>query len=75
MNTIYNIAVFTARDQMKRKSFYLLLAVAIMFILTIRGCYRADYTVNSQQVDRSTIASSSRPRRTEIPSSTIQDTQ
>jgi len=56
MNTIYNIAVFTARDQMKRKSFYLLLAVAIMFILTIRGCYRADYTVNSQQVDRSTIA-------------------
>jgi len=56
MNTIYNIAVFTAKDQLKRKSFYLLLAVAIMFTLTVRGCYNADYTVNSQQIDRSAIA-------------------
>ena len=56
MNTIYSIAVFTAKDQLKRKSFYLLLAVAIMFTLSVRGCYNADFTVNSLQVDRSAIA-------------------
>ena len=44
------------RDQMRHKSFYVLLILSILFILTIRGCYDSGYTVNGKMVDTATVA-------------------
>jgi ABC-type transport system involved in multi-copper enzyme maturation permease subunit len=44
------------RDQMRHKSFYVLLVLSILFILTIRGCYGDGYTVNGKMVDSATVA-------------------
>jgi ABC-type transport system involved in multi-copper enzyme maturation permease subunit len=43
-------------DQMRHKSFYVLLSLSILFILTIRGCYDGGYTVNGKTVDNATVA-------------------
>ena len=56
MDKIFRIALDTIKDHLRRKSFYLLLAVAIVFILTIRGCYDADFTVNNRRIDPLTLA-------------------
>ena len=56
MNNVINITVYTMRDQMRHKSFYVLLALSILFILTIRGCYDDSYTVNGEVVDSATVA-------------------
>ncbi len=44
------------RDQMRHKSFYVLLGLSILFVLTIRGCYDGGYTVNGKMVDNATVA-------------------
>ena len=44
------------RDQMRHKSFYVLLGLSILFILTIRGCYDGGYTVNGKMVDSAVVA-------------------
>ena len=44
------------RDQMRHKSFYVLLGLSILFILMIRGCYDGGYTVNGKMVDNATVA-------------------
>lgn len=44
------------RDQMRHKSFYVLLGLSILFILTIRGCYDGGYSVNGKMVDNATVA-------------------
>ncbi len=44
------------RDQMRHKSFYVLLGLSILFILTIRGCYDSGYTVNGKMVDTAMVA-------------------
>ena len=31
---------------MRQKSFYVLLAMAVVFIMLIRGCYQGNYSVN-----------------------------
>ena len=41
---------------MRQKSFYLLLAVAVVFVLLIRSCYQGDYSINGRPVDNITIA-------------------
>ena len=56
MNNLIKIAFFTIKDQMRQKSFYLLLAIAVLFILLIRSCYHGDYSVNGQQVDNVSVA-------------------
>jgi ABC-type transport system involved in multi-copper enzyme maturation permease subunit len=48
--------IYTMRDQMRHKSFYVLLGLSILFILTIRGCYDSGYTVNGKMVDTATVA-------------------
>ncbi len=50
MNNVLKIAVYTLRDQMRYKSFYVLLGLSILFILMIRGCFDGGYTVNGQMV-------------------------
>ena len=56
MINLIKIALFTIKDQMRQKSFYLLLAVAVLFILLIRSCYHGDYSVNGQKVDNISVA-------------------
>ncbi len=56
MNNVLKIAVYTLRDQMRYKSFYVLLGLSILFILMIRGCFDGGYTVNGQMVDNATVA-------------------
>lgn len=56
MNDLIRISVITINDQMRQKSFYLLLAIAIIFVLLIRGCYQGDYSVNGRQVDNVSVA-------------------
>ncbi|MBW1867395.1 MAG: ABC transporter permease [Deltaproteobacteria bacterium] len=56
MNNVIKIAAYTMRDQMRYKSFYVLLGLSILFVLMIRGCYDGGYTVNGKIVDNATVA-------------------
>ena len=56
MNNLIRISVITIKDQMRQKSFYLLLAIAVVFILLIRGCYQGNYSVNGRQIESVSVA-------------------
>jgi len=56
MNNVLKITVYTIRDQMRHKSFYVLLGLSILFVLMIRGCYDGGYTINGEMVDNATVA-------------------
>lgn len=56
MNNLFKISLYTIRDQVRHKSFYVLLGISILFVLLIRGCYNADFSMNGQQVDNVTFA-------------------
>jgi ABC-type transport system involved in multi-copper enzyme maturation permease subunit len=56
MNNVIKITAYTMRDQMRHKSFYILLGLSILFVLTIRGCYDGRYTVNGKMVDTAAVA-------------------
>ena len=50
------IAWYTLQDQLQRKSFYVLLAVAVLFVFALRGCYNASYLVNNRPMAGVTVA-------------------
>jgi len=50
------IARHTVQDQLKRRSFYALLALSLLFVLTLRGCYNANYMVNGETVSETSVA-------------------
>jgi ABC-type transport system involved in multi-copper enzyme maturation permease subunit len=56
MNRILKITGYTLRDQMRHKSFYVLLGLSILFVLMIRGCYSGQYVVNGRPLDNLTVA-------------------
>lgn len=56
MHRAMRIAGYTVRDQLQRKSFYALLAVAVLLVLSLRGCYDASYIVNNQPVTGVAVA-------------------
>lgn len=56
MDKTLRIALYTLQDQLKRRSFHVLLAVSIFFVLILRGCYNASYTVNGQHLSGLEIA-------------------
>ncbi len=56
MDKLFRISLYTITDQMRHKSFYVLLGIAILFVLLIRGCYNADFSVNGKSVDSVTLA-------------------
>ena len=51
MKIFFKIAHYTIVDQMKAKSFYLLLGLSMGLLFLTRGCYSADYVINGQQVE------------------------
>ena len=50
------ISLITVRDLMRQKSFYVLLAVGLFFVLLLRSCYRGSYSVNGQAVSSVSVA-------------------
>jgi len=56
MNSFIKIIGYTIRDQMRHKSFYVLLGISILFVLMIRGCYSDPYVVSGKQLDNITVA-------------------
>ncbi|MBU0993054.1 MAG: ABC transporter permease subunit [Proteobacteria bacterium] len=56
MNNVIKITVYTISDQMRHKSFYILLGFSVLFIMMIRGCYDGGYSVNGETVDNATVA-------------------
>jgi len=56
MNSFLKITGYTIRDQMRHKSFYVLLGLSIFFVLMIRGCYSGQYVVNGKQLDNIMVA-------------------
>lgn len=51
MKMFIKIAHYTIVDQMRSKSFYLLLAMSVGLLFLMRGCYSADYVINGQQIE------------------------
>jgi ABC-type transport system involved in multi-copper enzyme maturation permease subunit len=56
MNHFLKITGYTVRDQMRHKSFYVLLGLCLVFVLMIRGCYSGQYVVNGKHLDNITVA-------------------
>ncbi|MBU0970446.1 MAG: hypothetical protein KKC20_07355, partial [Proteobacteria bacterium] len=51
MKQLLKITGYTIADQMRAKSFYLLLAISIGLLFLMRGCYSADYVINGQPLE------------------------
>jgi len=56
MKNFYKILFYTILDQMRNKSFYVLLGISVFFVFLLRGCYKADFSVNGEQVNNITLA-------------------
>jgi ABC-type transport system involved in multi-copper enzyme maturation permease subunit len=56
MNNLARISIITVKDLMRQKSFYVLLAIAIVFVLLLRNCYHGSYIVNGRSVDQVSLA-------------------
>ena len=55
ISRILRIALFTLRDELQYKSFYVLAIIAILFVLLLRGCFSSDVVVNNEHVDAVTV--------------------
>jgi len=56
MNNFFKITGYTIRDQIRHKSFYVLLGISILLVLMIRGCYNSEYMVNGKALDSIEVA-------------------
>jgi ABC-type transport system involved in multi-copper enzyme maturation permease subunit len=56
-SNLVRISLITVKDLMRQKSFYVLLAVALVFVLFLRSCYHGDYMINGRSVNATTVAS------------------
>jgi len=48
---VIKIARYTLLDEVRQKSFVVMLAMCVVFIFLIRGCYHGNYMVNGQALD------------------------
>lgn len=55
IKNISRITTFTIRDELHSRSFYILAAISVFFVLMIRGCFNADMVVNNQKLDSVTV--------------------
>jgi len=56
MNNFVKITGHTIRDQMRHKSFYVLLVLSVLFVLMMRECYNGQYVINGKQLNNITVA-------------------
>ncbi|MBD3419003.1 MAG: hypothetical protein GF398_02680 [Chitinivibrionales bacterium] len=47
---------FTLRDHTRHKSFYAVLAIGVLLVLTLRGCYEGTYVVNGHRLNSVELA-------------------
>lgn len=52
---IISIAKYTLTDQVRQKSFIIMLIICILAILLVRGCYSGSVMVNGQTLDADTV--------------------
>lgn len=48
--------MYSLHDQIRHKSFYILLGICILLVFLLRGCYKGNFTINNQQIDNLTVA-------------------
>jgi hypothetical protein len=48
---VVRIAKYTLMDEVRQRSFIIMLAICALFIFLVRGCYQGSLTVNGQQLD------------------------
>ncbi len=56
MHKLFQTALFTIRDQLRHKSYYVLLGGSILLLFLFRGCYHADFNVNGRGIDSAAFA-------------------
>lgn len=56
MNNIFRIGIYSLQDQIRHKSFYILLGICVLLVFLLRGCYKGNFTINNQQIDNLTVA-------------------
>jgi hypothetical protein len=56
MRNFLHVLRFTVADILHQKSFFILLALCIGFVLLLRGCYKGSYVVNGHAVDTVAVA-------------------
>jgi ABC-type transport system involved in multi-copper enzyme maturation permease subunit len=47
---IIKIAKYTLTDEIRQKSFIVMFVICILFVLSVRGCYRGEFIINGQEV-------------------------
>ncbi len=56
MRNFFTVTKYTVIDILNQKSFFVLLAVCIGFVMLLRGCYKGNYMVNGKEIDSLTVA-------------------
>jgi ABC-type transport system involved in multi-copper enzyme maturation permease subunit len=56
MRNFLYIVKYTVVDIINQKSFFVLLAVSIGFVMLLRGCYSGNYVFNGKMVDSNSVA-------------------
>lgn len=52
---VFRISVFTIKDELHYRSFYVMAIVAVFIVLMMRGCFSSDVVLNDQRLDSVTI--------------------
>jgi ABC-type transport system involved in multi-copper enzyme maturation permease subunit len=56
MDNFLTVIRYTILDQIRQKSFLVLLGIGVLLVLLLRSCYGGSYSVNGQQIDGVTLA-------------------
>jgi len=56
MRQFARVVGYTLIDQMRQKSFYVLLGVSLLLVLMLKSCYTGNYSVNGQTMDSASVA-------------------
>lgn len=56
MNKFLGITGYTILDQLRNKSFYVLLGIAVLLVLLLRSCSGGSYTINGRTVEGGMVA-------------------
>lgn len=52
---VIKIAKYTLTDEIRQKSFIVMFVICILFVLSVRGCYRGEFIINGQDVGANNV--------------------
>jgi ABC-type transport system involved in multi-copper enzyme maturation permease subunit len=52
---VIKIAKYTLTDEVRQKSFIVMFVICILFVLSVRGCYRGEFIINGQEVGANNV--------------------